>query len=473
MRKIATKMSDTENQLKKNLGIEQQLRDEINTLQTKLDHTFADPVTNLLGWQLFEDRLNHHMMESIRYQLPLGILFIDIDDFKMINNALGYEIGDELLRQLSKRIKSITRQVDSMSRFSKDTFVILLTQLVKPETTALVAQRILQALREPFQVKSHELYITVCIGIAIYPADGQNSIELLQSADHALHLAKEKGHHIYQFYQEKMHAKSMRELVLYNSMSRESIFEEFVLFYQPIVDTNLDTIVGMQVLLRWHHPELGLINSDEVFNYVEKQHKSNLISEWLLRKACTQFLHWRSLNFNPSFISIPFLFKQFENSHFIYRLSQILQELNYKPECLVLEIKERFSGFSFDILDKAFNMLKYIGVKIAIDSFGTGLFPLYHLKNFKVNYLQLEQSLIEDIEQNEQSLALVKSILTLAKNMSMEVIIKDIESEQQKKILKDLGCHLMQGSLLGKPLSEQELIDKMTVSSLSSHSKLD
>ena len=464
IRQAKNKLITTEAELKKAKEIEQRAQDEINLLQNKLRHTFEDPVTSLLGWQLFEDRLNQSIKESLRYQLTLGVMFVDIDDFKVINDALSYEIGDGLLQEVALRLQSCIRQVDSVSRFTKDTFVILLTQLGKPETVAVVAQRIQQSLAQPFQIKGKELYITASIGISIYPTDGPDATTLFRNADYALHLAKEQGKHSYQFYQEHMHIKSQRELAITISLSRESIFQEFVLYYQPIVNIKDEGIFCMDALLHWQHPDLGLIGPQELFSFAEKQRNLNIISEWLLQNACKQFLHWRSLGFYPKYVGISVSLKQLENSHFIYRISQLLQDMEFKPEWVLLEIKETFAHLSLEVLEKAFNMLKYLGVKIAIDDFGCGPFSLYHLKNFDINYLKLDSSFVKDITTNPHTVALVKSVIFLAKSMSMELIIQGIESEEQKAVLKELDCIFMQGKLLGEPLSEPEMTAKMVMS---------
>jgi diguanylate cyclase (GGDEF)-like protein len=256
---FSTDIKSITEELKTTQQSEQILREEVQLLQNKLKQAFADPVTHLSGWQLFEDRLNRSIRESEHSHLPLAVLFVDIDDFKVINDGLSYEVGDALLREVAIRLQNCIRQVDTVCRFAKDTYVILLTQLIKPETSAVVAQRILQSLLDPFELKGHTLNITVCIGIAIFPADGKTSTALLRSADQALHLAKEKGHHIYQFYQEKLHAQSQRDLVLYNSLSRDAIFNEFVLYFSPIMNVETNVILCMEVLLHWRHSDLGLI----------------------------------------------------------------------------------------------------------------------------------------------------------------------------------------------------------------------
>lgn len=458
-KKLKNQIRSVSEDLQKLQEIEKELKEQLALLQNKLHEAFQDPITHLSGWQLFEDRLVQRIKESERYQITLGILFVDIDDFKVINDGLGYEVGDILLREMATRIQSCIRQVDSVGRFTKDSFVVLLSQLSKPATAAVVAQRILQALSDPFQIKENELYITASIGISICPDDARDISTLLQHADEALHLAKEKSKYSYQFYNETMHIKSQRDLTLYTSLNRDAVLQEFAVYYQPIVDVRKETIVGMQALLYWQHPHLGLIRPQEMMQLAEKQGKLNHISEWSLRIACKQFLHWRSLGFYSEMISIPLSMKQLESINFVYQLSQILQDLNFKPEWLLLEISE--TAPPFEALEKSFNMLKYLGVKIAISDFGAGSFPLYYLKNFSFDYLKLDSFLVKDLVTNQQSVAIIQSILFLADNLSCQVIVQDVETEEQRTLLKELGCYLMQGELLGAPLSEQEVADKM------------
>lgn len=445
---------------------EARLQQELITLQDKTRHAFEDPITHLIGWQLFEDRLQQTIKESERYQLTMGVLFVDIDDFKVINDGLSYEVGDLLLAEVGKRLQGCIRQVDSISRFAKDTFVILLSQLSKPGTAAVVAQRMLQALDEPFQIKGQELCITACIGISIYPTDGDSVQLLLRSADHALHLAKEKGRHLYQFYQENLHTHSQRELYFYTGLNKEAIFQELVLYYQPIVNTKDQSIMCMDALLHWQHPVLGLIQPHELLHYAEKQRKANALSEWLLQHACRQFKHWRSLGFNPQLLGVPILITQLENSHFIYRISQILQEQEFKPEWLLFEIKGGACDLPQEALEKSLNMLKYLGVKIAIDDFGSSPFSFIHLKNFGVNYLKLDASVIKEINQDDaKTIALITAMMNLAQQLSLEVIIQGIESGEQISALKALSCVLMQGQFLAAPLSESEVQTKMVMQS--------
>lgn len=442
----------------------EQKTEEVATLQKNLDQTFADPITHLIGWQLFENRIDQHLKESERHRFTMGLMFIDIDNFKVINDALGFEIGDLLLRDFAIRLEESVRQVDSISRLTKDTFVILLTQLSKPETAAIVAQRILQSLIQPFQLKEHELHVTACIGIALYPQDAKDQGSLMQNADYALHLAKKAGTNVCRFYEEKMHIQSHRELTLYNSLNKETIFDEFSLLYESTKDLSNNTIFSVDAILEWCHPELGLISREDIVEYAEKQRKLNALSIWQLEKACKQFLKWRAAGFQSALLGISLSIKQLENSSFVYQISHVLQGCEFNPEWLLIEIKENFLHVSLDVLEKAFNMLNYLGIKIAIDDFGAGSFTLRYLKSVTVHYLKLDRVFVEDIVENAMTRALVTSMLSLAQNMSMQVIAQDVENSQQAKILADLGCHLIQGPYVSLPLSGSDVIEKLSAS---------
>ena len=296
--------------------------------------------------------------------------------------------------------------------------------------------------------------MTACIGVALSPTDGQDVTTLLERAHHALSLAKKSEKHSYQFYREEMHVNNQRELTLHTDISRETVFQELSLYYQPIMDIEKSSIAGVETKMRWNHPELGVIESTELYQLAIKQHKLNSFTEWMLRTACLKYQQWQSSDFSPAFLSLPISFKQLESSHFIYRISQILQALDFNPECLVFDIQDSDYSGSFDILEKGFNMLHYLRIKIALDHFGSDIISLRYLKNFPISYLKIDESLVANLEAEPTSLALIKSLLFLAKNLSMEVIIQGVTSKQQLEVLKDLGCTLMGGPLLDARLPE-------------------
>lgn len=435
------------------------LQHELQSLQQP--QSLRDPVTHLLGWKLFEDRLGQCIKESARYHFSFSVLYVDIDNFKMINNTLGNDIGNQLLKNVAERLQSCIRQVDSASRYSKDTYVILLNQLAKPETTVFAAQRILQSIAEPFQIQDQELYITARIGIAVYPQDGEDTPTLLRNAESALFLSKNKNEVGYQFYQNSMHVASQRELLLCSHLNKENLYHELIFYFQPIVCVSDQSIFCMDTLLHWQHPDFGLISYQELSSYAARQRKLNHICEWVLRNALRQYLQWRSLGFSPAFLGIPLTIAQLENSHFICTLSQIIQEVGANPEWLLVQAKGNIQQASVGLLGKAFNMLTYMGVKLALDDFAAEFFSLTQIKTFPIHYLKLSSLMLKEVDVSAQAVELLKALIYLARTMNMQVIAQGVESERQMQVLQEAGCVLMQGQKLGAPMIEQEVTEKM------------
>lgn len=438
------------------------MQGEYNSLQTKFQYQSRDPVTRLAGWQLFEDRVNQGIKECARYQFLMGILYVDIDNFKLINKAMGYEAGNALLLETAERLQQCIRQVDSITRQGKDTFVIQLSQLARQETAAIIIQRMLQSLAQPYIINGNSLTITACIGASFYPNDGVTTGELMHNAEFAMLLAKGCGKQHYEFYQKSVQTDSQRELGLYNSLSSESFLDELVLMYQPVMNVAQQSLFCVDTLVTWRHPAYGSISAEELFLFADKQRKLNKITERLLIEGCKKIHHWRTIGLNPQLLGIPVWLKQLENTQFIYRMSQILQEQKLDPALIVLELQECAAPVSLDILEKSFNMLKYLGVKIAVDKYGSGVFALRYFKIFSIDFLKLDPFLISDIVQNEQTRLIVKAIAVFAEAMLLNVIAEGVESQEQAQVLQESGINLQQGQLLGAYLSEPEKTDKMT-----------
>lgn len=462
-RRLRFMLQSTETALNKSREAERHLQTELDHAHTKLRQTQEDMVTGLMSWYLFEDRLNHGIKESERYQWTLGLLYIDLDDYAVIHTSLGVKTSYALLRQVANRLQSCVRQVDSLSRYTNDVFVAQLFQLSKPETAVVVAQRMLQVLSEPFQISGRELYVSASIGISLYPTDGTEPSILLKKAEQAMRIAK-KNKHSYHFYQERMHEKSHHELALYTALSRESVWQEMELQYQPVKDVINENLYCLDVIPCWRHRELGEVCADDLFNLTARQHKQEAMAAWMLRNACRQFLAWRSIGLPAKLIAIPVSIKQLTSSQFIYQLSQILQELKFDPACLMLEIRDSAADFSFDVLEKAFNMLKYLGVKLCIDHFGSASLQLRYLKHIDINYIKLDKTLISDITRDKQAVAIVKAVLFLGRELNIQVIAQGVETKDEIEILKSLGCTLMQGGFLGLPSSEQQVTDNLSTS---------
>ena len=442
--------AQVETQLQQEIDKELNITAELEELKNNIAHnSLQDSLTGLPSRHVFEDRLLQTLNQSKRHQLTFGVLFLDVDAFKVINDALGHEVGDELLQSVATRLKESIRQVDTIGRFGSDQFVFILPQLSKAETAAYVAQRLLDIMAEPFQIRTLELFITGSIGIAVYPADGEDVQTLTQNAANALHQAKTRGRNVYQFYREEMHALSKRELVLNSSLRGASIYRDFSLYYQPQFNVETNKIIALDVLLHWHHPDFGLISLQEFLRLAENSGKILVIGEWMLRTALQQLQTWKQQGLNIDRIVVTVSLRQLENSHFAFKISQMLQEMHVDPSCLVLKISEGGLLAKLESIEKALYMLKHLGIQVAIDDFGTGHLALRDLKRFPADYLKIDRSLVQDITINKESEAIVKMIIALAKSLQIAVIADGVESPNQKQLLKNLECNIMQGSLFG------------------------
>jgi diguanylate cyclase (GGDEF)-like protein len=454
---IKEKLLAAEIALAKSVDNERALNVELTEMKHQIEKNItSDSLTGLPGWQIFEDRLKQILRQSKRHNLVFSILFLDLDDFKIINNVLGLEVGDELLKEVAERLQSSVRQMDTVSRFTGDEFVIILPQASKPETSAYVAQRLLNAIAQPFRIRDQELFITASAGIAIYPNDGEDIAMLLQNAESALHQAKARGDNTYQFYRREMHMISRRELVLSSALHNPEVYKEFSLYYQPQVDTEAKKIVCMETLLKWRHPNFGDISSEDFLRFSENTGTIVAIGEWILRTACQQFLTWQSLGLHPKKLSVNVSLRQLESPHFAYHVSHILQELNLNPDFLILQISEAMLLTKMGLIEKTLHMLRQLGVHIGVTDFGTGYIALQHLRSFPLSYLKLSSALLMDITKNEEVKAIVKMIIVLADTLQLKVIVDGVENLEQKSVLKMLGSHIMQGSIFSPPLLSEE-----------------
>lgn len=436
-------------------------------LQNKMDaNDSKDSLTGLVSRPLFEDRLNQIINQSKRHKLIFGVLFLNMDNFKIINDALGLDAGDRILKEAALRFQASTRQNDTVSRFAGDEFVFILPQLNKPETAAYVAQRILDAIAQPFQINNQDIFVTASIGIAIYPNNGEEGKQLLKNADNALHQAKTRGHQNYQFYHNEMFIDSQRELILDSSLHSQTIYQDFIIYYQPQVNVETKKIISMEAMLRWNHSDLGLIDFKDFLRLSENNGTIIPIGEWLLRNACQQFMHWKSLGFFVQSLVVNVSVRQLENPHFIYKVSQMLQEFNLNPECLILEVSEVMLQSRSGMEEKTLLMLKELGVRIGINEFGTGNVALWQLQGMPIDIIKIASSLVKNVTINKDTAEIVKMILALANTLDITVIAMDVENKKQMQTLKSLGCHLMQGKVFTPPLLPQEftmLVEKSIV----------
>jgi diguanylate cyclase (GGDEF)-like protein len=463
LRRIAVLKNETDTmqqQLRENKQKHTKLFSEFTELQKIFDNNILhDGITGLPSRVVFEDRLQQTVNESRRYQFMFAVLFLDIDDFKVINDVLGHEIGDTLLKEVGARLKSCIRQVDTICRYAGDEFVFILPKLAKGEAAAYVAQRFLDAISQPFIIDQNELFITSSIGISVYPTDGETGKTLLKKADASLHQAKSRGQNIYQFYRQEMSALGRRDLLLNSHLRNDNVYQELVIHYQPLVNIQSRKIISMEAMLRWQHPDFGLITPDEFLHLAESNGRILPIGDWLIFHACKQFNAWQTEGLNLQSIAVNVSLRQLENPHFVHKLSQILQETEVEPQSLVLEISEAVLLPKLELVEKNLNMLHRLGVLLLIDNFGIGYLSLQHLRSFPVNYLKIDGSLIKDIAVNKESEAIAKMISVLAESLQLTLVADAVENTNQKELLRQMGCYIMQGHLFSYPRLSHEFTD--------------
>ncbi len=436
---------------------QKQLRVEINRLQNKTDRAeLSDALTGLPERRVLEDRLNVMLNQGARYQLTCGVMYLSIDRFKVINDAMGVAAGNELLKIVAQRLAECVRKVDTISRFDEDRFVVILPQLSKAETAAYIASRLLVAIAEPCQTQGQAIYLTASIGIAIFPTDGSDAATLIHNADSALQQAKMAGRNTYQFYREDMQTESKRELLLGAGLCREDLFQAFSLYYQPEIHLPTQRIVCMKAILQWQHTEFGLLMLSDFLCEAEMTGKIGTISEWLTRTACQHMLAWREQGFSPAAVLLPLSQKQLENAHFVQQLAIMLQDYRLEAQCLIFELMDSVQPIKIELLEKNIRMMKHLGVQIAINNFGTGSLSLKNLRRLPIDFFRIDASLIKDIAVNRESEAIARMVIALAKTLQARVVAEGVTSPGQKKLLIEMGCEIMQGRLFGAPALARE-----------------
>ncbi len=459
---LKKRLTSTEQKLKTIGAKEQQLSIELTEYKNKFtQEVLRDAVTGLPRLPVFKEQVQIILNQSERNKTLFGILFLDLKNFKIINNTLGYVIGDAVLKEVANRLLLSVRQIDSVCRFSGGGFVVLLSQLSHPESAAMIVRRLFQKLEEPFQIERHELYVAANVGIAVYPMDGQDIDTLFRNAAQALAQAKTAGSQQYQFYCADMDSHSQRELTLNSALCNDLIFQEFRVEYQPQIDVETNQIFGLEALLRWQHPEFGLISPREFIRIAENNGRIEAIGEWLLKHICQQLRLWQAQGLVIPAVSINLSLRHLESRHFMSSLLRILQETQVNPKALIFEVAENDILKHSESLEKGFRILARLGIRLTIDHFEGGDVLLRYLKNFPMEYLKIDSSFIRDLASSKESEAIVNMMVFLAKNLNKKIIALGVETETQKRLLQKLGCHLMQGYLFSPPLNEREVLKKI------------
>jgi diguanylate cyclase (GGDEF)-like protein len=434
---------------------EDHLEELVRQRTAELAHqAYHDALTDLPNRILFEDRLTQALILAERNQQTLAMLLLSLDGFEKIHDTLGHAIGDRLLQRVAERLRVSAHQGETVARFEGDEFALLLTQIGGTEGEEVIEDifQINESLKLPFLIDEHELFITVSIGISLYPDDGADAPTLLKNADAALYRAGEQGGDNYQFYTADMNAKAMKRLTLENSLRRALERSEFEVYYQPVLDINNRKIVGMEALLRWHHPELGLVQPAEFIPLAEETGMIVPIGEWVLHTACAQSKSWQAAGFAPLSLAVNLSARQFQQQNLAEVVARILHETGLNPDYLELELTESSIMKNAESAVQTLGELKTMGVTIAIDDFGTGYSSLGYLKHLPIDTLKIDRSFVCDITTDPDDAALVMAIITLAHNLRLKVIAEGVDSEEQLSFLHLLRCDEWQGYLFSRPL---------------------
>jgi diguanylate cyclase (GGDEF)-like protein/PAS domain S-box-containing protein len=414
-----------------------------------------DPLTGLPNRTQLNDHLKYALSLARRSNGHLALMFLDLDHFKDINDSLGHSIGDALLIELAKRLCLVLRIEDTVTRLGGDEFILLLPG-VAANGAAQIAQKILDAIAEPYRIEHYDLALSASIGIALYPEDGENLEALSKSADAAMYRAKQEGRQSYRFFTREMQARSARNLQLMNALHHALEREQLQLYYQPQVALQDSRIIGAEALLRWQHPELGMVSPAEFIPVAESSGLILLIGEWVLRCAVRQAKAWMDNGFSPLVMAVNLSAVQFRQSDLPKLVTRILDEEGLPPEYLELELTEGVAMHNPQNAIEVMNNLHERGIRMAIDDFGTGYSSLSYLKKFNVYKLKIDQSFVRDITTDPEDKAIVRGIINLAKSLGLQIIAEGVETEGQQAFLREQSCDEMQGYLFSKPLSAEQ-----------------
>ncbi|MDR3478762.1 MAG: EAL domain-containing protein [Gammaproteobacteria bacterium] len=417
-----------------------------------------DSLTALPNRVFFSEILNKTLNHAQRQHKHLGILFVDLDRFKTINDALGHSIGDEVLKELAKRFEATLRSGDIIARLGGDEFIILLSDIQHPKITSHVAEKILQTCVEPIKVKQHEFVITASIGICIFPNDGTSLEDLQRHADMAMYKAKRAGGGIYQYFTNEMNLEAHEHIKLESALRKAISNNEFVLYFQPKLNLKEETIEGAEALIRWESPELGIITPSKFIPLAEETGLIMQIGEWVLREACKINKSWQNQGYKPISIAVNLSPKQFRHQDITQLVVDILKETGLAAEYLELEITESAMMDNVDNAISKLNEIKDLGVKISIDDFGTGYTSISYLKQFPIHFLKIDQSFIKGIPQNKNDTSITSAVIAMAHNLEMKVIAEGVETLEQVQFLSDHQCDMIQGYFISRPLPEQKFV---------------
>ena len=415
-----------------------------------------DSLTDLPNRILLKDRLTQAMTLACRHQQKLALLFLDVDRFKHINDSLGHAVGDRLLQSVAQRLVGCVRSSDTVSRQGGDEFVVLLSEITHSQDAAVVAEKILLTLATPHRIEQHELHVTASIGIVTYPDDGTEAETLMKNADFAMYHAKDAGRNNYQFFVPDMNFRAVERQSLENDLRHALKRQEFVLHYQPKINLETGSIIGVEALVRWRHPQRGLVPPKQFIPVAEECGFIVPMGRWVLREACRQARAWQDAGLPPLRIAINTSAVELRANDFIAGVRAILRETGLEPRYLELELTETFLMQDSKSTAAVLKELKDIGVHLALDDFGTGYSSLSYVKRFPIDTLKIDQSFVRDLATDADDASIVSAVISMGKSLHMRVVAEGVETREQLEFLREHSCPFAQGYYFSPPVSAGE-----------------
>jgi len=435
-----------------------QTQKNLNERSLALEHlAHHDELTSLPNRLLLSDRLTQSIKLAHRHKKKFAVLFIDLDNFKKINDSLGHGVGDIILQETAKRLKHCVRETDTVARLGGDEFTVIVNDVQDNDVVTEITTKIIHDMQTKFQIDEHKLYITTSIGVSIYPDDAISAENLLRNADAAMYKAKDGGRNTYRYYTEDMTQKAFEHILMESNLRHALKYDELIVYYQPQVNANNNQIVGMEALVRWIHPELGMISPAQFIPLAEKTGLIVQLGEHVFDIATKQMAIWVKEYQFTGRVAINLSVKQLRQKNLFEVLSDTLERNHCKPDWVELEITENYVMNNPEQAIRTLQKLQDMGIEIAIDDFGTGYSSLSYLKRLPVNKLKIDQSFVRDIVEDEDDRIIITSTIALAKNMKLGIIAEGVETLEQKNYILEQGCGLIQGYYYSRPVPELEM----------------
>lgn len=416
-----------------------------------------DPLTGLANRYLINEKLEQSLRRAKRTQQGVAVVFVDVDAFKNVNDSLGHLAGDRLLQEVAKRLEQTLREADSIGRIGGDEFLLVLEDIGSNADVSSIAEKLNRSLRAPVSIGEQDISVSGSLGISVYPEDGLSAQELMRNADAAMYNAKEHGRDTYRFYSEQLTKEAYRQVLLDSALREAQARQELTLVFQPQFDVVRGQLIGVEALLRWHHPQLGSVSPAQFIPHAERTGLIRSIGQWVLESSCRQGAQWQAEDHDFGTIAVNVSASQFHDESFVEQVQRVLSKTGLAPTKLELEITEGVLAQDTHGLIEKMQILRSIGVRFSIDDFGTGYSSLSFLKKMPLDRLKLDRSFVDEVTSDENNKIIASAVIALGAAMGLEVVAEGVETKAQETVIRAMGCNKMQGFLYGRPMSGEEV----------------